>query len=358
MRFHRPALALSLALCAGSVAAEELTWKEANRRSAEELRADHLRKGAEYARKAFDLYAAQAPGYSVETHAQLLLNVVDARRRAEKTPAALKELDRGVEKIQEKAGAEAPTLIALWDEGARISSWVEGPATDRYFGKAIALAERLWGADDVRTIALHARWGRDASFWKGSEWSRAKLNWARERASVIAGGKDLVFDIDLHLAKLELEDGHHERGISMLRALLAANEAAEDARRPRRQQTLLGHLELAYAKAGDKARAAQMRAQRIAALGSAKELDVVQRVQPKYPMDALRVGAQGSVILQLSIGADGTVTDARVVAATPEGVFEESALSAVQKWKFRPKVVDGKPVPSSGLQVITYHMAR
>ncbi|MDW8479236.1 MAG: energy transducer TonB [Xanthomonadales bacterium] len=59
-------------------------------------------------------------------------------------------------------------------------------------------------------------------------------------------------------------------------------------------------------------------------------------VPPEYPREAWRRGLEGWVEVALSIGADGRVVDARVVASEPRGVFERAALRAVLQWQFEP----------------------
>jgi protein TonB len=57
---------------------------------------------------------------------------------------------------------------------------------------------------------------------------------------------------------------------------------------------------------------------------------------PRYPMEALRAKTSGRVLVEISIGGDGEVTDARVVEASPPRVFDRAALTAVKRWKFEP----------------------
>jgi len=40
--------------------------------------------------------------------------------------------------------------------------------------------------------------------------------------------------------------------------------------------------------------------------------------------------------VEITIGGDGDVTNARVVEATPPRVFDRAALTAVKRWKFEP----------------------
>ena len=65
------------------------------------------------------------------------------------------------------------------------------------------------------------------------------------------------------------------------------------------------------------------------------------RVQPQYPRRALERGTEGSVVVEFTVSKNGTVEDAHVIAAEPEGLFDRAALAAIAKFKYKPKVVDG-----------------
>lgn len=74
------------------------------------------------------------------------------------------------------------------------------------------------------------------------------------------------------------------------------------------------------------------------------------RIEPSYPPGAERRGIEGWVVVQFSVTAAGQVTDVVVVGADPPGVFDREAIAAVGKWRYRPKLVDGRPVERVGLQ--------
>jgi protein TonB len=86
------------------------------------------------------------------------------------------------------------------------------------------------------------------------------------------------------------------------------------------------------------------------------ELTPMVRIAPQYPRQALRDGISGSVLFELTINPDGTVKTARVLKATPRNVFESSALASIYKWKFKPKLVDGKAVESKGTQLVEFNL--
>lgn len=67
-----------------------------------------------------------------------------------------------------------------------------------------------------------------------------------------------------------------------------------------------------------------------------------------YPADARRAGLSGWVQIELVVSPDGSVRSARAIDAQPKGVFEASAVLAAQRCKFKPKMVDGKPVEQRG----------
>ena len=86
------------------------------------------------------------------------------------------------------------------------------------------------------------------------------------------------------------------------------------------------------------------------------ELIPLMRITPQYPRNAARDRIEGWVEFQITINPDGTVKSARPIKSQPRGVFESAAMQSIMKWKFRPKVVDGKPVETTGTQRIEFKM--
>ena len=75
---------------------------------------------------------------------------------------------------------------------------------------------------------------------------------------------------------------------------------------------------------------------------------LLERVEPIYPEAARRAGIGGSVGLEITVGENGAVSEARVVHAAGFGL-DEAALEAARRMKFRPATRDGKPVASTVL---------
>jgi TonB family protein len=86
---------------------------------------------------------------------------------------------------------------------------------------------------------------------------------------------------------------------------------------------------------------------------SANDRDLIPlvRIEPRYPPQAAAARQTGYVIVEFAITERGTVENPRVIEAKPKGVFDRSALEAVLRWKYGPKVVDGKAVRREGVQV-------
>lgn len=68
-----------------------------------------------------------------------------------------------------------------------------------------------------------------------------------------------------------------------------------------------------------------------------------KQVDPVYPENLLKTERQGNVLLAGRIDAKGQIGDLRVVATSNNGLVEP-AIEAVQQWKFRPAMKDGKPI--------------
>lgn len=87
------------------------------------------------------------------------------------------------------------------------------------------------------------------------------------------------------------------------------------------------------------------------------DLIPLQRIPPTYPAEARRGGINGWVQIDVTVNTDGSVRKARVVDAKPKGLFEAAAVTAVQKWRFKPKTVDGKAVEFHGIQRIEFNLS-
>ena len=67
-----------------------------------------------------------------------------------------------------------------------------------------------------------------------------------------------------------------------------------------------------------------------------------QPVEPIYPDAAKSSGQRGSVVLQVLIGRDGAVQDAKFLQGSL--VFARAAIDAVHQWQFKPYTLNGRAV--------------
>ena len=58
---------------------------------------------------------------------------------------------------------------------------------------------------------------------------------------------------------------------------------------------------------------------------------------------AQQARVQGVVIIEATIGVDGSVDSARVLRSVP--LLDEAALEAVRQWVYTPTLLNGVPVP-------------
>ncbi len=72
------------------------------------------------------------------------------------------------------------------------------------------------------------------------------------------------------------------------------------------------------------------------------------RVEPAYPQRALRMRAEGYVVMAFTIDEQGRPRDIKVIESEPVRLFDQAAMQALARWKYQPKQVDGKAVPQPG----------
>ena len=82
----------------------------------------------------------------------------------------------------------------------------------------------------------------------------------------------------------------------------------------------------------------------------------MSRTPPQYPYQATRRRIEGWVRVSFMVTETGTVEDVVLLESEPEGVFDRAAMRAVSQWKFKPRIVDGKPVAARAEQVVEFKL--
>lgn len=90
--------------------------------------------------------------------------------------------------------------------------------------------------------------------------------------------------------------------------------------------------------------------------GDGEYLPIV-KVAPVYPRRAQTRGISGYCIVEYTVTRTGSIRDPRAVDCQPSGVFESASVAAAEKFKYRPRIVDGEPIEVAGVQnMFTYEL--
>ena len=80
------------------------------------------------------------------------------------------------------------------------------------------------------------------------------------------------------------------------------------------------------------------------------------RQPPQYPYKAARRGIEGWVRVEFDITEAGSVDNVTVIESDPPGTFDQAAIRAVYRWKFKPRIIDGKAVAGKATQVVEFKL--
>jgi len=70
----------------------------------------------------------------------------------------------------------------------------------------------------------------------------------------------------------------------------------------------------------------------------------IERIEPKYPINAARQGREGWAIVSFVIDEAGEVNDIIVKDTSGSKDFAKAAKKAVKRWKYKPAIENGKPI--------------
>jgi TonB family protein len=77
--------------------------------------------------------------------------------------------------------------------------------------------------------------------------------------------------------------------------------------------------------------------------GDVQQAKLISSVPPVYPALAKNQHVSGNVLIDALIDANGRVTTMKIVSGPT--LLHQAAMDALKQWKYRPALLDGKPVP-------------
>lgn len=126
-------------------------------------------------------------------------------------------------------------------------------------------------------------------------------------------------------------------------------EPAPDIVEPDLSQTFPSTLGIAVAKPNLEFGAEIGHIGDIASTPSDGEYLPVIKVSPAYPMRALQRKLEGYVVVEFIVTSSGAVRDV-VVVESSSPIFEQAAVEAALKFKYKPRVIDGTAIEVAGVQ--------
>ena len=79
------------------------------------------------------------------------------------------------------------------------------------------------------------------------------------------------------------------------------------------------------------------------------------RAAPEYSEEARKAKWQGAVLLQVTVDENGIPQDIKVIRPLRMGL-DQKAIEAVQQWRFKPTLLNGKPVSVSANIEINFQL--
>ena len=80
-------------------------------------------------------------------------------------------------------------------------------------------------------------------------------------------------------------------------------------------------------------------------------------LQPPYPLSEQRAQRSGIVRMRVTIGTDGRVRAVERLMATNDVFWRAAEQQALNRWRFRPATIDGRPIESTKVMTVQFRIA-
>jgi TonB family protein len=88
----------------------------------------------------------------------------------------------------------------------------------------------------------------------------------------------------------------------------------------------------------------------VRAYNTDRDMLPVVMVASTYPDRAIRREIEGWVLIEFTVDRLGRITQLNVLQSQPNNVLDRAELSAVKRYKYKPRIVNGEPVPVYGVR--------
>jgi TonB family protein len=254
--------------------------------------------------------------------------------------------------LEAQHGPSDPTLETVFrDLGEMYMLQARFEEARRQFAAAVELMSETSAADDPKVAELLLKLGAVEAGLDDTEAAHQALQRALEIRKAKYGARDFrTADVVFQQGMLDSRTGGYASAAEFYRAALAIYEQVLEPRDPR---ILKAHSELAicYEALHDPQKYAYHSDQLVSLIedaeGDARALIIVQPAFPEIPEG---VPSQGWVLLEYDVTADGRVSNPRVLEGENQQLFADAALAATEKWRFKPRMEDGKRLPQAGMR--------
>jgi protein TonB len=87
-------------------------------------------------------------------------------------------------------------------------------------------------------------------------------------------------------------------------------------------------------------------------------MDSVEQEYPRYPSEAQKKQLEGTVVVRYVIGTNGRVKDVEIIDPSVDKMFDEAAVEAIRRWRFRPLIKDGKRIEVVHELAVNFELVR
>jgi TonB family protein len=301
-------------------------------------------RAAELAEKALQM-AQKELGPEHEKTAVMEINLAHVLIIVRKIDEAEKILDSARKKVEKTQGKDHPSMLTIHEDQAKIyASRKELDKSRLELDKAIALVTKIRGADDVEIA-----------------------NYLSQQASIdVALNKPDLAEQDYQKALAILEKKYGKNSVSTATTISALGDVKmmkkDFSKAEQYYQTTLkifeehlveddlvllnAHARMAKIFIALRDDRFMQHADRVIKFmpdeeGEAKPLFIMQ---PQYPVFKDGTKPQGWVLLQFDVNTSGKVEKMKIVESLPAKLFDKVTLDSAAKWRFKPKVSEGKRV--------------